>query len=171
MNAAPCIILAIVATLSGCTGHRNTGIVGLPPNPHRGAPRAVLNVSQPIIRGRNHLIEFALLGSPRHSELQAPVAYQFTLLIPTKILHQEIAWVNPRVSRFFVWVIPGHYTLGLRSDYLTIHVEVSNLAGYTYSGVPLLTKPFARAVVRLRLSHPVAGGQVGQHFETPYFVL
>ena len=170
VNGLSCIVIAVVAALSGCAGHHDAGVVGLPPNPHRGAPRALLNVSQPVIRGRNHRVEFALLGSPRSPKLQASVAYRFILLADGEI-YREISWANPRVSRFFVWIIPARATREIRDDYITVHVEVCNLAGYTYSGTPILTEPFTRDAVRLRVSHPIAGGQFEQHLETPYPVL
>ena len=170
MNGPFHIALALTAALSGCAGQHGLAM-GLPPTPHRGEPRALLNVSQPLIRGRTHLVEFALLGSPRSPKLQVPVAYQFSILARGRILHQEVAWANPQISRYFVWVIPGSYTYDLQSDYVTVHVEVCNLAGYTYSGTPLLTKPFTRDAVRLRVSHPVAGGQFERHLEAPYPIL
>ena len=167
MNAKTCIVFGIMATLAGCAQHSPDGRLGLPSNPHRGAPRAVLNVSGPVIRGRSHRIEFALLGSPRNPKLQRPVVYRFTLLAEDSF-YQELAWANPTVSRYFTWTIPGRFTQQLRGRYLTIHVDVCNLAGYTYSGTPLLTEPFTRDVARLRVMHPVAGGNLGR---TPHPVL
>ena len=154
--------ICLLVVLSGCAGHSGSGVVGLPSNPHRGAPRAVLNVREPVIRGRNHRIEFALLGSPQYANLRAPVAYRFTILADGTF-YQEINWTNPQVSRFFAWTIPARYTRELRDDYITVHVAVCNLAGYTYAGTPLLTEPFTRDAVRLRVSHPVAGGQLDQY--------
>jgi hypothetical protein len=170
VNAPSCVIITIAVVFSGCARPHDNGVMGLPPNPHRGAPRALLNVSQPLIRGRNHQIEFALLGSPHNPKLQATVAYRFSALADGKVF-QEISWVNPQVSRYFVWVIPARVTHEIRDNYITIHVEVCNLAGYTYSGTPLLTKPFTQDTVRLRVSHPIAGGQFEQHLETSYPVL
>ncbi|KKM19397.1 hypothetical protein LCGC14_1656100 [marine sediment metagenome] len=170
MNGPFCIILAIVAALSGCAGHSGSRVMDLPPNPHRGAPRALLNVLQPITRGRHHRIEFALLGAPRYESLRNLIAYRFSILVDGKIF-QRIDWVNPRISRYFVWVIPGNFTRKIRNNHITVYVEVCNLAGYTYSGTPLLTEPFTRTSVQLHVSHPVAGGQFGKHFETSYPVL
>ena len=170
MNAAPCIALAVMAALSGCVRPHSIGVVGLPPNPHRGSPRALLNVSQPIIRGRNHRIELALLGSPRYESLRTQVAYRIAVLADGKVF-RTISWANPKISRFFTWTISARYTRNIQSDYITVHVEVCNLAGYTYSGTPLLTEPFTRAAVVLRVSYPVAGGQFDQHHEAPYPVL
>ncbi len=167
MNAS-CIVIGIVATLAGCAGHQGSGRLGLPPNPHRGPPRAVLNVRQPVIRGRNHRIEFALLGSPRSPKLQRMVAYRFTILADGEIF-QEVSWANPQVTRYFLWVIPAHYTREFVGDYIIVHVDVCNLAGYTYSGTPLLTEPFTQDAVRLHVMHPVAGGNFGK--QTAYFVL
>lgn len=144
--------------------------MGLPSDPHRGAPRALLSVSQPIIRGRNHRIEFALLGSPRYENLRTLVAYRLSILADGKVF-QTLTWANPRISRYFVWTISARYTRNIQNDYIVVHVEVCNLAGYTYSGTPLLTEPFTRAAVSLRVSHPVAGGQFGRHLETSYPVL
>ena len=97
------------------------------------------------------------------------VAYRFTLLHAGGF-YQEVTFANPRISRYYVWMIPARYTRDLKGDYITIHVEVCNFAGYTYSGRPVLTEPFTRDAVRLRVSHPVAGGQLDRT-EAPYPVL
>lgn len=162
-------IFALLVLLSSCAGQTGPGVMGLPPNPHRGAPRALLHVLQPLIRGQHHRIEFALLGSPRYESLRNPVAYRFSVLANWKI-YQEISLVNPQVSRYFVWVIPARVTREIRNDYITVRVEVCRLARYTYSGTPLLSEPFTQHTIRVLVSHPVAGGQFG-YSETPYFVL
>ena len=170
MNGQYAAIFAFLVLLPNCAGHTVHGVMGLPPNPHQGAPRALLNVRQPLIRGRHHRIEFALLGSPRHESLQNPVAYRFSILADRKV-YQKLRWANPQVSRYFVWVISADFSRKIRGTYITVYVEVCRLAGYTYSGTPILTKPFTQDSVKLRVSHPVAGDQFGRHLETSYFVL
>ena len=149
-------ILALAAIVA-CAGHHGE-ITPLPTNPHKGAPRAFINARSPIIRGRPYRVEFVLLGNPRSPKLRAPVAYHFTILADGET-YREISWADPQVTRFFRWTIPAHYTRDFKDDYVTIHVEVCNLAGYTYAGTPLMTKPFTRDAVRLRVMHPVAGGK------------
>ncbi len=141
--------------------------MGLPPNPHRGPPRALLNMQKYVVRGQHHRVELALLGSPRYEALRTLVAYRFSLVTSEGILFREVSWVNPTVTRHFVWEIPGRVTLTLPSVTI-IHVEVCNLAGYTYSGTPIISEPFTRTAAPLRVLHTVAGGNLGR---TPYPVL
>ena len=170
MNGQFATIFALLVLLPTCAGHTSPGIIDLPPNPYRGAPRALLNVRQPLIRGRHHRIEFALLGSPRYENLRNPVAYQFSILADGTV-YREIIRANPQISRFHVWFISADFSRKIRGTHITVYVEVYRLAGYTYSGIPILTKPFTRDSVKLRVSHPVAGGQFERHLETSYFVL
>jgi hypothetical protein len=94
------------------------------------------------------------------------VAYRFSILDGDEI-YTEVSWANPQVTRYHSWTIPGRYTQDLTSDHITLHVEVCNLAGYTYSGTPILTEPFARDAVRLKVMHPVAGGNLERQ-KTPH---
>ncbi len=157
MNGRAYFITSLIAVLTGCA----SGWVDLPPSPHRGPPRAVLHMRGPIVRGAPYTIEFGLLGSPYHKELQHTVVYHLVVWAPGGI-YRETTFVNPKVSRYFVWTIPGRYTLKLEGGYILVRVEVSNVAGYTYSGTPLFTKPFTQDVARVPVLHPMAGGQLDE---------
>ena len=151
-------LLLLLLSAGACASSR--GSQSLPSSPHNGPPRAVLIVPKQITRGVAATAKLGILGSPRYESLRGPVAITLSV-IDDAGYDQEVAWLNPMIGRLFTWELPAMYTSTFVGAYVTIHVELSSLAGYTYTGKPILTKPFTRVARRIPVRYPVAGGNFG----------
>jgi len=155
----------IAVLLTGCAGSRGSTISrALERTPHDGPPQAILRVPAVVQRGSRFHVELALVGSPRREVLQRPVAVVLAILDGGHSI-QTVTWGEPRVGRYFKWTVPAIITREIESDHIVVRVALHHLASYTYSGEPILTKPFLLAAKVVRVRHPVAhrGEILGLH--------
>ena len=112
-----------------------------------------------VRRGIPFSIELAIVGARSRSDLRRPIATQLSILDGRSTI-SVVTWGDPRVGRYFKWVIPAQVTADIRQPYVTIHVAVHHLSGYTLTGKPILTEPFLWAAQVVKVQHPVANSGV-----------
>lgn len=121
-------------------------------------------MSSIIHRGQPYTVELAIVGARFRRALQRPIAVRLSIL-DGRSATSVVTWGDPRVSRYFKWVVPPYVTADIRYSYATIHVAVHHLSGYTLMGKPILTEPFLWTAERVKVQHPVAtsGVPLGIH--------
>ena len=154
------IVAILVAFLAGCASAKGPQIArALERGPLTGPPQPILRVASTMRRGHKFEIELALVGSTRYKELHQPVGVVLSIL-GTHTSVSTVTWGDPRIFRYFRWVIPALLTQSFNSQ-VTIHVAVYHFAGYTLTGSPVLSdKPFLRTSQIVKVQHPIANSGV-----------
>ncbi len=155
--------LTLIASLAaGCAVSAGAQrAAALKRGPLSGPPQAILRMSPVMRRAMPYTIELAIVGARSRSDLRRPIAIQLSIL-DGRSTTSVVTWGDPRVGRYFKWVIPAQVTADIRQPYITIHVAVHHLSGYTLTGKPIFTKPFLWAAQVVKVRHPVAGGDFDQ---------
>ncbi len=151
-----CILLLLTI---GCAGSSGRHAQILRRSPLSGPPQVILRTLPIITRGQAFPIEVALVGGKWRQDLRRPVAMVLTILDGRRAT-SVVTWGDPRVGRYFKWVVPAQVTAGIRYPYITVHIAVHHLSGYTLRGKPILTESFLWAAKRVKVQHPVANSGV-----------
>ena len=165
-NGRLLLSLALVTGLAcGCAGSAGPKS-HIPPSdgPLSGPPRALLRVPPVMQRGQPYKIELAITGACFREALNRPIAVRLTI-VDSVSSTSVTSWGDPRVSRYFQWVVPAEVTRDIHVPLASIHIAVHHLAGYTVMGKPILSEPFLWTSTFVKVQHPVAnsGAALGIH--------